>query len=228
MKESHIRKFNTVYQSSDCYYGLELRPEFTAWFEDKNLEGMEALDLGCGEGRYSIYLAKKGCRVTAIDRTPAGIQKLQALAMARRLNIEASVKDIADFVFEENQFDVIVAATVLDHLTEDLRRHAIGGMRAALKPGGIIYVNVFTVDDPGYLLKQLPPQRAPKNGTQPSGDGTDASDTAFCMEYYFDKDELSTLFADFDIRYYYEGLEPDLSHGRPHHHGWACLLARKP
>ncbi|MEZ4550327.1 MAG: hypothetical protein R2874_07585 [Desulfobacterales bacterium] len=32
---------------------------------------------------------------------------------------------------------------------------------------------------------------------------------------------------DLEVLYYYEGTEPDLSHGRPHDHGWACLLARK-
>ncbi|MDA8405212.1 MAG: class I SAM-dependent methyltransferase [Desulfobacteraceae bacterium] len=223
MKESHIQKFNTVYQSSGCYYGQELRPEFTAHFGNQDIQGLQALDLGCGEGRYALYLARKGCEVTAIDRTPAGIQKLRALAQNHYLHVIASVVDIADFIFPENRFDIIVAATVLDHLGEDLRRRTIAGMRSALKPGGILYVNVFTVDDPGYLLKQTAAGENPLPGAD-----SDVSDTAFCMEYYFTPNELRSCFNGYTLLYYYEGVEPDLSHGRPHHHGWACLLARKP
>ena len=223
MKESHIRKFNAVYQSSDCYYGQELRPEFTVHFADRELQGLHALDLGCGEGRYALFLAQKGCRVTAIDRTPAGIRKLKTIAGRNHLPVAARVEDLADFVFTENQFDIIVAATVLDHLSDDLRQQTIDGMRSALKPGGILYVNVFTVDDPGYLLKQTAAGENPL-----PEDSSDVSDTAFCMEYYFTPNELRSCFNEYTLLYYYEGVEPDLSHGRPHHHGWACLLAQKP
>ncbi|RJP87318.1 MAG: class I SAM-dependent methyltransferase [Desulfobacteraceae bacterium] len=219
MKESHIQKFNTVYQSSDCYYGQELRPEFTDYFANQNLAGMQALDLGCGEGRYTLYLAEKRCHVTAIDRTPAGIFKLRSTAQKLQLPVAASVLDIADFTFNKNQFDIIVAATVLDHLADGLRQRTIDSIQSALKPGGILYVNVFTVSDPGYIVKQQAASEVSVSGV---------SDTAFCMEYYYKPDELKLHFQDLTHLYYYEGIEEDLSHGQPHHHGWACLLAQKP
>jgi len=223
MKESYIQKFNAVYQSSDCYYGQELRTEFTDYFADRELRGLQALDLGCGEGRYTLYLARKGCGVTAIDRTPEGIRKLKTVAEQDQLPITARVEDIADVVFPENRFDVIVAATVLDHLPDDLRQRTIDGIQSALQPGGILYVNVFTVEDPGYRLQQ----EAADNGALPDV-SLNISDTAFCMEYYFKPGELRLRFRHLTPLYYYEGVEQDLSHGRPHHHGWACLLAQKP
>jgi len=150
MKESHIQKFNAVYQSSDCYYGQELRPEFTDYFDKREIKGRLALDLGCGEGRYALYLARKGCHVIAIDRTPAGVEKLKTLAQSQNLPVTANVTDIADFVFPKNRFDILVAATVLDHLTETLRLQTMRQIKNALKPGGILYVNAFTVNDPGH------------------------------------------------------------------------------
>ena len=184
----------------------------------KSLAGHIALDLGCGEGRYSLFLARLGCHTFAIDRSTAGIAKLEKLAHGGNLPVFANVIDIEDFAFKDNQFDIIVAATVLDHLSDELRRRTLGGIKQSLKPGGIVYVNVFTVSDPGYTVRQQ--LDAEKTGAS-------VSDTAECMEYYFESDELRLAFSDFDILYYYEGLEPDLSHGRPHDHGWACLLARK-
>ena len=219
MKDAYIKKFDSVYGSNDIYYGLELRKEFTDCFKDKSIAGQTALDLGCGEGRYSLFMAQKGCNTLAVDRSTAGIKKLKNLAAHHQLTISAQVVDIEDFVFAENQYDIIVAATVLDHLSDELRLNTIKGIKKALKSEGTLYVNVFTVSDPGYIKRQKNPD-ASNHGN--------ISDTAECMEYYFDSNELKSLFCDLNILYYYEGIEPDLSHGNPHDHGWACLLAKKP
>ncbi len=219
MKDGTIKKFDSVYGSNDCYYGVKLRQEFTDFFNQKSISGQTVLDLGCGEGRYSLFMAKKGCDVVAIDRSSEGIEKLKKQAGHQGLSISAEVIDIEDFIFEENQFDIIIAATVLDHLSDELRLRTINGIKKALKPGGTIYINVFTVNDPGCIQNQ---------NTTDAKSSSNVSDTAECMEYYFEPDELTSVFRDFNILYYYEGLEPDLSHGRPHNHGWACLLACKP
>lgn len=222
MKDAHIQKFESVYAANACYYGMELRKEFTDFLGEKAISGLKALDLGCGEGRYALYLAKKGCHVLAVDRSSAGIEKLRRAALDQGLPITARMADIEDFVFEKNEFDLIVAATVLDHLTEDLRRRTINNLKAAVKPDGTLYINVFTESDPGFAIKKTAAAAIP----QPAP--SDISETAGCMEYYFKAGELLSFFMDFDVLYYHEGVEPDLSHGQAHHHGWACMLARKP
>jgi tellurite methyltransferase len=218
MKKTHIDKFDSVYAASDDYYGKELRPEFIGYFSPRDCRGLLALDLGCGEGRYSIYLATLGCQVLAIDRSTVGIKKLLEKAEAKQLNINAIAVDIAEFDFTQNRYDIIVAATILDHLSQGLLTETVSKIKSALKPGGILYVNVFTVSDPGYESQKSAAAEASKN----------VSETAECMEHYFQSGELKALFMDFDILYDYEGVEPDLTHGAPHHHGWACLLAKKP
>jgi len=219
MKDAYIKKFDSVYGSNNSYYGFELRKEFTDYFKEKTISGQTVLDLGCGEGRYSLFMAQKGCDTLAVDRSSAGIEKLKKMAKTHRLPISAKVIDIENFIFEENKFDIIVAATVLDHLSDELRQKTIKGIKKALKAEGTLYVNVFTVSDPGHTLRQNAPSEM---------NSENISDTAECMEYYFDSNELKSLFCDFNILYYYEAIEPDLSHGRPHDHGWACLLAQKP
>ncbi len=217
MKKKHLDKFNSVYRRYDDYYGIALRPEFIHYFSGRDCSGMDALDLGCGEGRYAIFLAELGARVTAVDRSPVAIEKLSAKAKQKGLAIEAVNADIADFDFAANAYDIIVAATILDHLPQEILPATAARIKSALKSEGILYVNVFTVLDPGYLQHHA---QAPANSTY-------VSDTADCMEHYFQCGELRNLFEEFDILFDYEGVEPDLSHGAPHDHGWACLLARK-
>ncbi|MBW1893794.1 MAG: methyltransferase domain-containing protein [Deltaproteobacteria bacterium] len=219
MDSKSKKTFNSFYSKEDFYYGLEVRPEFSEYFNDKALSEKVGLDLGCGEGRYAIFLARKGCRVVCVDRSKAGLDKLEEVGRTESLQISPRLKGIADFTFMENSYDIIVAATILDHLDNDLRPRIVEGIKSSLKPGGTLYANVFTVQDPGYRVKKAAPC---------SMESGDISDTSAFMTHYFEHDELKAMFNGFEIFYYYEGVEQDLSHGSPHAHGWASMLAKKP
>ncbi len=219
MDSNQKKTFNSFYSKQGFYYGLEVRPEFSDCFGDKPLSEMVGLDLGCGEGRYALFLARKGCRVICVDRSRAGLQKLEQAAGSEGLPISPLLMSVADFNFIKSSYDIIVAATILDHLDDDLRPEVLKGIKSSLKPGGTLYANVFTVKDPGC--------QAVKTNTS-STEPDDISDTSAFMAHYFERDELKDMFNGFEICYYYEGVEQDLSHGRPHAHGWASMLAKKP
>ena len=215
--ENNIKahSFNRAYNRSDMYYGWHVRPEFHDFFNKVPLDGCRTLDLGAGEGRYAVYLARRGCRVLAVDFSATGINKLSAIADQHHLPVATELCDLAVYAFPENTFDLVVAATILDHLENPARERAVRGIAKALKPGGLLYVNVFTTQDPGY--------RAVTDQAGLSG----VSDTSFGMAHYFAPGELRDCFSAMTQLYYYEGLEEDLSHGRPHSHGWASLIAKK-
>jgi hypothetical protein len=46
--------FDERYASTECYYGRSIRPELARFLQATCVSGWEALDLGCGEGRYAI------------------------------------------------------------------------------------------------------------------------------------------------------------------------------
>ncbi|MEW6077804.1 MAG: class I SAM-dependent methyltransferase [Thermodesulfobacteriota bacterium] len=209
------RAFDKAYQGSEMYYGWEVRPEFEDFFGRRNMVGWRALDLGAGEGRYSIYAARRGCTVTAVDFSASGLDKLRDIAGRERLAVVTELCDLASYSFRTGGFDLVIAATILDHLGDRDRNRAIRGIRDSLKPEGILYVNVFTTADPGCSA-------AIDRTTEPG-----ISDTSFGMAHYFAPGELKDCFSGMSEIYYYEGVEEDLSHGRPHHHGWASLIARK-
>jgi len=65
------------------------------------------LDIGCGTGRHSLELARRGYTVTGIDLSPGMIEKAKALAKKEDLKIYFQVKDARDFNFGET-FDLAI------------------------------------------------------------------------------------------------------------------------
>ncbi|MGE7838795.1 class I SAM-dependent methyltransferase [Viridibacillus arvi] len=83
--------------------------------EDANIQLSESvLDVGCGTGQTSAFLAKRfNCQVTAIDKHPIMIEK----AVERFKNNPASVRvmegDAECLNFEDDSFDFIIAESVI-------------------------------------------------------------------------------------------------------------------
>lgn len=204
--------FDERYASTESYYGRSIRPEMARFLQTTNVSGWEALDLGCGEGRYSIALADRGCHVTAVDRSVVGVRKLADAAAAKGLSIEAFCEDVAELDFGTEQYDLIVFPTILDHLEEPGRSEVVQEIRQTLRPGGVFFGCVLTQSDPGFL----------------NVGGSGVSETAGGIAHYFAPGELHRCFADFDIVKYDEFVEEDRSHGPVHDHGWAVILGRKP
>ncbi len=71
-------------------------------------EGAAVLDLGCGSGRHSHEFAKRGFRVTGVDRTARYLDMARGKASEQGLEIEWVQADMREFV-RENAFDVAVS-----------------------------------------------------------------------------------------------------------------------
>ena len=99
----------------------------------------DALDLACGSGRHALWLARRGFRTMAVDRSAAAIEALNVEAAGRGLSIQGRVVDLesgASFP-EAGSFDLIVVVHYLHRL---LFPSLVNGLR----PGGVIVYETFT------------------------------------------------------------------------------------
>ena len=101
------------------------------------------LDLGCGDGRHAMYLARRGCEVTAIDNSKAAIEKLLQLADDAGTRVRALRADLREYTFEDH-FDVVIAHGSLHLIERDECARVLGEMKAHTRPGGHNVVAVFT------------------------------------------------------------------------------------
>ena len=119
----------------------------------KDAPGTRALDLACGGGRHSLFLAEEGFNVDAVDISTVALEALRSQADPDRINlIEA---DLDTFMPETEAYDLIVKTNFLD-------RDLIQRAKAALKPGGIMVVETYMADEgnekpdsnPEFLLQK--------------------------------------------------------------------------
>ena len=148
-----INKWDHIYRQSD-----QARYPASQVLTENNFllpaTGM-ALDLASGLGANAIYLAERGLAVTAWDISFVAIDKLKTYAVQQGLNINACQQKIVAVGFTQGYFDVIVVSRFLDRTLSD----AIIG---ALKPGGLLFYQTFTLEkaspkppnNPDYLLTE--------------------------------------------------------------------------
>jgi tellurite methyltransferase len=133
----------------------------TYWFEPDNdvvdLVGkldkskiMDVLDLGCGIGRHSLYLAGQGFSVTALDYSSIALTVLRQQMIERRVRIEIVKGDYLHNMFSAGSFDFALAYNVIYHGGKDDFRVAIGLISEWLRPGGLFFFTCPTRKDAKY------------------------------------------------------------------------------
>ncbi|EAR50280.1 hypothetical protein OG2516_14678 [Oceanicola granulosus HTCC2516] len=98
-------------------------PVFVDFFDRFERRGARVLDVGCGQGRDALFIARRGHSVVGVDIAPNGIRDLLAAAQAEALPVVGDVADLADYA-PEGLFDVVLIDRTL-HMMPPPARHAV-------------------------------------------------------------------------------------------------------
>lgn len=93
----------------------------------------QALDVGMGQGRNSLYLARQGWQVTGFDVSRVGLEQARAAANKLRLPLEAVFSGDEEFDFGREQWDMVAIIYALE-------KRSVRRAREALKQGGLLVV----------------------------------------------------------------------------------------
>lgn len=104
--------------------------------------GSRVLDLGCGQGRIAVPLARKGCRVTGVDACAPLLRRARAAADAAGVTVELVAADMRQLRHEQHFDAVISIGTALGYV-EDEAGDAVALRAAArsLVPGGRLLID---------------------------------------------------------------------------------------
>jgi len=148
-------KWNRRFGSEDSFLGLGPSPFLSKEIDriQRLVPGHSALDIACGEGRNSVFLAKKGFRVTGFDISDVGLSKGIERAKSAGVNIDFKQVNLDGYHISE-KYDLILNFNFL-------LRGLIPSEVEALTPGGLLLFDtilespqLLSLHRETYLLKK--------------------------------------------------------------------------
>ncbi len=103
----------------------------------------KALDLAAGLGANALFLAEKGLEVHAWDISAVAIERLNTVAQQQGLTVHTQTRDCVASPPEAESFDLIIVSRFLE-------RTLCPAISAALKPGGLLFYQTYTLAKKGH------------------------------------------------------------------------------
>jgi cyclopropane fatty-acyl-phospholipid synthase-like methyltransferase len=97
------------------------------------------LDVGCGPGRWAIYLAQNGLQVKGTDFSENAVRIARKWASEEELRVEFSCRVLTETAFPGEKFQGVVAALVLDNVSREEMLTGISWMRESLVDEGYLF-----------------------------------------------------------------------------------------
>ncbi len=166
---------------------------------------IRVLDVGCGEGKDAVFLARCGYQVSAFDISETGIEKTRELANQAGVSVDAFQADVQDYRIEAEMYDIIFSSGVFQYMKPELRGEILKNYKKHTNANGIHAFHVF-VDKPFIA----PP---PDSETE--------------ITFSWKSGEIMTHYHDWLIENSEEIIFDCNSSGIPHQHAANILFARK-
>ena len=122
---------------------------FVKFFKELEPKNLRVLDVGCGQGRDALFIARLGHRVVGVDMSTNGIRDLLAVANTENLTIEGAVADITTYQ-PDGLFDVILIDRTLHMLPEGPRHSTLHNFLGHVAKDGWVLIADETTNIRGF------------------------------------------------------------------------------
>jgi SAM-dependent methyltransferase len=197
---------------------------FVKWLrkvQGVHLENLRVLDLGCGTGKNSIFLAERGSAVTGVDISETALDYAAKRSKEANLEIEFLRASIGNQLsFKDNSFDLILDVVSSNSLSDAERQVYVTECLRLVKPQGHFFVKALCKDGDKNainLLEKFPYKeqdtyRMPETGI---------------IERVFTKDDILKLYTDFSVLHMERKSSYTIFNGKPYKRNFWLLYLQK-
>ena len=114
-----------------------------SYIKNEIIEPKKVLELGCGNGRNAIFLAKQGCHVDAVDSSEEAINWAKENAKKEGVEVNFICKSIFDLNFKEREYDLVYDSGCFHHIPPHRRFSYLTLLKKALKSKKYFGLNCF-------------------------------------------------------------------------------------
>ena len=149
-----VQSFGEEWLKFNAFSAEEIKSAGDQYFDivtEKELnDSSYVLDLGCGSGRWTKYMASKSKFIEAVDPSHAVFSAIQAYNDLD--NVRFTQAGVDTIPFNDNTFDFVISLGVLHHIPDTEK--ALTSLIRRLKPGGhaLIYL-YYALDNRGFLFR---------------------------------------------------------------------------
>lgn len=153
-----MKSWNSVWEKIFSTRRWGQYPEITVisfiaknFYQLQNRKQIKILDLGCGVGAHSWYLAREGFQTYGIDGSPSAIKIAKEKLIKEKLSADFYVGDIVKLPYQDNFFDAVIDSAAIQHNSLVNIKIILKEIYRILKPKGKIFSTMIAQDN---YLKQ--------------------------------------------------------------------------
>lgn len=116
-----------------------LIPEFLEFIKINDFKVKNVLDIGCGNGKYLVFLKSLGFKTTGIDSSPTAVEMTKS-----SLSDDSDVQclDMYEYIPPVARYDLIISIAAIHHGLKKPIRGLIKRIYASLLPGGRFFITL--------------------------------------------------------------------------------------
>lgn len=126
-----------------AFFGTTPDESLSRWVHDGLLCPGRAVELGCGNGRNAIFLARQGFLVQAVDYSQTAIEWARERIPEAGVAVTLAHQSVFDLQVEPGSFDLVYDSGCFHHIAPHRRSQYVDLVVSALKPGGWFGLTCF-------------------------------------------------------------------------------------
>lgn len=144
--------FDATYRDGPPNWDIGRPQRAFVHLEEAGHIGHRVLEVGCGTGELSLYLARRGHEVLGVDFAPSAVRQAREKARWRRVRAHFLVWDVLKLPELDVRVDAVVDSAMLHCLAEAEQVRFVEGLADVLDSGGYYYLLCDArPDDSGYF-----------------------------------------------------------------------------